>query len=60
VLGHIGELPEDVQVELAEQIEQFHTAPEQKTQRTRSFAGIWRDLPDDMEDTPPQPVTART
>ena len=50
-LEHIGELPEDAQEELAEQIEQYRHAPASGGQRPRSFAGIWRDLPDDMEET---------
>ncbi len=50
-LEHVEDLPKDVQEELAEQIEQYQRPPTSGAQHRRSFAGIWRDLPDDMEET---------
>ena len=54
VLEHVEELPPEVQLELSEQIEAFRrvpTLPAPGYAPRRSFAGIWRDLPDDMEET---------
>lgn len=53
-LEHVEELPPEAQEELAEQIEAFRlpASPTSGHLPThRSFAGIWRDLPDDMEET---------
>jgi hypothetical protein len=54
-LEHVEQLPPEVQEELAEQIELYRRVPEPQTPGPmpgrRSFAGIWRDLPDDMEET---------
>jgi hypothetical protein len=54
-LEHIEEVPAEVQEELAEQIELFSGGDGRDTvgsaRGRRSFAGIWRDLPDDMEET---------
>jgi hypothetical protein len=54
-LEHVDDLPPEAQVELAEQIEGFsrRASPRMPQQRSvrGSFAGIWRDLPDDMEET---------
>jgi hypothetical protein len=54
-LEHVEELPVDAQEDLAEQIESYRragTAGLSGLPNTRrNFAGIWRDLPDDMEET---------
>ena len=53
-LEHVEELPPEAQEELAEQIEAFRlpASPASGHLPThRSFAGIWDDLPDDMEET---------
>lgn len=54
-LEHVEELPLEVQEELAEQIEFYRRAGDLgapgPSSVHRSFAGIWRDLPDDMEET---------
>ncbi|HKB46309.1 MAG TPA: hypothetical protein VKC57_01335 [Ktedonobacterales bacterium] len=54
-LEHVEQLPPEVQEELAEQIELYRRVPEPQTPGSmpgrRSFAGIWWDLPDDMEET---------
>ena len=65
-LEHVDELPPDIQEEIAEQIEQ-HVGLSESTQHwDRSLAGVWSDLPDDMEETllrwrheaPPSPPDA--
>lgn len=51
-LQRVDELSPDAQEELAEQIEfLFHAPMAGRDAVRRSFAGIWRDLPDDMEGT---------
>lgn len=54
-LEHVEDLPPEAQEELAEQIEGFRRAPALQAPGHlpghRSFAGIWDDLPDDMEET---------
>jgi hypothetical protein len=54
-IEHVDDLPPEVQEELAEQIEGFRREPDVQAPRQlsghRGFAGIWRDLPDDMEET---------
>ena len=50
-LEHVEELPEDVQEELAEQIEQYWHEPSGSVSNAHKLAGVWSDLPDDMEET---------
>jgi hypothetical protein len=50
-LMHIEDVPVDVQEQLAEQIEACLHHSDTPEPAGRSFAGIWSDLPDDMEDT---------
>jgi len=60
-LEHRDEVAAGMQEELAEQIEQYAHSPERpahtrSVSKKRSFAGIWSDLPDDMDVTPQQDV----
>jgi hypothetical protein len=50
-LEHIEDVPEEIQEELAETIEEYVPRSAPGGARVRSFAGIWSDLPDDMEET---------
>lgn len=54
-LEHVADLSSEAQEELAEQIEGFRRVPALQAPGYlpghRSFAGIWRDLPDDIEET---------
>lgn len=44
-------LPANVQESVAEQIEQLIVSYVSTSVRRHSYAGIWADLPDDMEET---------
>ena len=48
-LEHIEELPEEAQGALAEQIERL-SQEQSGVRRKRNLAGVWGDLPDDMEE----------
>lgn len=56
-IEHLQELPVDVQEEIAEQIEMIAGLDHETNEAVptdspkRSYAGIWADLPDDMEET---------
>ncbi len=50
-LEHIDDLPADAQDAIAEQIEAFQRAQIDGSQDRQRLAGIWSDLPDDMEET---------
>ena len=47
----IDDVPEDVQEQLAGEIEEYIKLPRQDASRIRRLAGIWSDLPDGMEET---------
>lgn len=56
-IERLPELPEDVQEEIAEQIEMIAGLdpdagePPRRVRDALSMAGVWADLPDDMEET---------
>jgi hypothetical protein len=50
-IEHIDELPEEEQDAIADQIEAFRRAHAGDSQSRPSLAGVWSDLPDDMEET---------
>ena len=50
-LEHIEEVPEEVQDELATEIELYTDIPGDQLQQALAVIGAWRDLPDDMEET---------
>ena len=50
-IEHIAELPEEEQNAIADQIEAFWRTHAGDSQSGPSLAGVWSDLPDDMEET---------
>ncbi|HKW23482.1 MAG TPA: hypothetical protein VJO13_19025 [Ktedonobacterales bacterium] len=50
-LDHVEELPVDAQEAIARQIEVYSAASTPFARTLHNFAGIWSDLPDDMEET---------
>jgi len=50
-IQNLDTLPENVQESVAEQIEQLTAVYTPSGVTRRSHAGIWADLPDDMEET---------
>jgi hypothetical protein len=50
-LEHVGDLPENMQEELAEQMEHYWHEPSSGVFNAHKLAGVWSNLPDDMEET---------